>query len=111
MGEIAVNDAERGLSWQHRDIVIGAGETLIATVPWNDFGGQSYSGYPTVATQAEQDANAALLIAAPDLLAALQAEEEWRGREEVGALDPEWDYELMVGDKRRAAIAKAEGRA
>jgi len=41
------------------------------------------------------------------LLGALQAEEEWRGRDAVGELDPEWDYELMVGTKRRAAIASA----
>jgi len=49
--------------------------------------------------------------AAQDMLAALQAEEEWRRRDEDGALDPEWDYEEMVGRKRRAAIAKATGSA
>lgn len=54
-------------------------------------------------------ANARLIAAAPDLLEALQAEQEWRARDEVGAIDPEWDYERMVGDKRRAAIAKATG--
>lgn len=52
-------------------------------------------------------ANARLIAAAPELLEALQAEQEWRDRERDGALDPEWDYELMVGAKRRAAIAKA----
>ena len=41
-----------------------------------------------------------------ELVAALQAEQEWREREEQGALDPEWDYETMVGAKRRAALAK-----
>lgn len=41
-----------------------------------------------------------------ELLAALQAEQEWRERDEAGAIDPEWDYEQMVGSKRRAAIAK-----
>ena len=56
-------------------------------------------------------ANVTLIIAAPDLLEALHAEEEWRARERDGALDPEWDYERMVGDKRRAAIAKATGAA
>lgn len=44
-----------------------------------------------------------------EMLAALQAEQEWREREDAGAIDPEWDYELMVGTKRRAAIAKATG--
>lgn len=48
-----------------------------------------------------------LIAAAPDLLEAAQAEEEWRGREAAGELDPEWDYETMVASKRRAAIAKA----
>lgn len=47
--------------------------------------------------------------AAPDLLEALQAEEEWRARDDAGALDPEWDYDTMVASKRRAAIAKAKG--
>lgn len=53
--------------------------------------------------------NRPLIAAAPDLLAALEAEEEWRAREEAGALDPEWDYDTMVASKRRAAIAKARG--
>ncbi len=48
-----------------------------------------------------------LIEASPDMLAALQAEQEWRDREAAGALDAEWDYETMVGAKRRAAIAKA----
>lgn len=41
------------------------------------------------------------------LLAALQAEEEWRARDADGELDPEWDYDTMVAAKRRAAIAQA----
>lgn len=56
------------------------------------------------------DAEAALkACGAFDLLEALQAEEEWRARDLSGAIDPEWDYETMVGAKRRAAIAKATG--
>lgn len=55
--------------------------------------------------------DALLIAASPELLAALEAEQEWREREAAGALDPEWDYERMVGDKRRAAIAKATGAA
>lgn len=47
------------------------------------------------------------MAASKDLLAALEAEEEWRGREEAGALDPGWDYETLVGNKRRAALMKA----
>lgn len=60
--------------------------------------------------RAEDEANAALIAAAPELLEALNREQEWRDREAVGALDEEWDYETMVGQYRRAAIAKAEGR-
>lgn len=45
------------------------------------------------------------------LLEALLAEQEWRAREDSGEIDPEWDYEHMVGDKRRTAIAKATGPA
>lgn len=54
--------------------------------------------------------NANFFAAGPELLEALEAEHEWREREEAGALDPDWDYEVMVGNKRRAAIAKATGR-
>lgn len=69
---------------------------------------RAYICRTTIGTPSE--ANAHLIAAAPDLLAASQAEQEWRDREEAGALDPEWDYETMVGSKRRAAITKAEGR-
>lgn len=58
-----------------------------------------------------REANARLIAASPEMLEALQAEQEWRDREAAGALDPEWDYEFMVGRKRRAAIAKATGGA
>lgn len=61
-------------------------------------------------TSAEHD-DMVLAASAPDLLAALQAEEEWRAREAAGELDPEWDYETMVAAKRRAAIETASGRA
>lgn len=56
-------------------------------------------------------ANRRLITACTDLLNALQAEQEWRCRDEAGELDPEWDYETMVGSKRRAALAKATGEA
>lgn len=44
-----------------------------------------------------------------ELVAALKAEQEWQARDAAGELDPEWDYEAMVGAKRRAAIVKASG--
>lgn len=62
-------------------------------------------------TEEEIEANINLVVSSPDLLDALQAEEEWRAREAAGAIDPEWDYEVMVATKRRAAIAKATGGA
>ena len=58
----------------------------------------------------EDEANASLIAAAPDLLEALKKEQEWRDREAAGELDDGWDYETMVGQYRRAAIAQAEGR-
>lgn len=76
-----------------------AGDKPLATAHagWH---GEGVTGYPV-------QANARLIAAASELLDALQAEEEWRAREEAGDLDPEWDYETMVAAKRRAAIAKA----
>jgi hypothetical protein len=56
----------------------------------------------------ETQANARLIQTAPELLKALKKEQEWREREQAGALDDEWDYETMVGQYRRAAIAAAE---
>lgn len=52
-----------------------------------------------------------VIVVVREMLEALRAEEEWRTREAAGAIDPGWDYETMVGAKRRAAIAKAEGGA
>ncbi|MFY4005997.1 hypothetical protein [Achromobacter denitrificans] len=70
----------------------------------------SEGGFVVVGMTADrQEADAALIAAAPELLEALEAEEEWRGREDAGELDPEWDYETMVAAKRRAAISKAKG--
>jgi hypothetical protein len=48
-----------------------------------------------------------LKAALPDLVDALQREQEWRDRDRDGALDPEWSYEIHVGNYRRAALAKA----
>jgi hypothetical protein len=62
-------------------------------------------------TLPEAQANARLIAAAPELLEALQAEQEWCERDAAGAIDPEWDYDTMVAAKRRAAIAKATGSA
>ena len=66
--------------------------------------------YSTAFGDDEQSlANAALIAAAPRMLEALKKEQEWRDREAAGELDDGWDYETMVGQYRRAAIAQAEG--
>lgn len=44
--------------------------------------------------------------AVAELIEALRKEDEWRKREADGAIDPEWDYETMVGQYRRAALAR-----
>jgi hypothetical protein len=59
------------------------------------------------ATSACARANANVPDAARDLLDALEKEQEWQDRARAGELDPDWDYETMVGQYRRAAIAKA----
>ncbi|SIT25294.1 hypothetical protein [Achromobacter sp. MFA1 R4] len=68
-----------------------------------------YYGGHLIAESIWRAEDARLISAAPDLVEALEAEEEWRGREAAGELDPEWDYDTMVAAKRRAAIAKARG--
>ena len=50
------------------DIVIGAGDAILGRVEWND---APDAGYPKVPTVAEMQANANLIMAAPDLLRAL----------------------------------------
>lgn len=40
-----------------------------------------------------------------ELREALEKEQEWRDRDAAGALDEGWDYETMVGQYRRAALA------
>ncbi len=62
------------------------------------------------ANPTQRKANGILIAAAPELYEALRKEREWRDREAVGALDEAWDYETMVGQYRRAALAKAEGK-
>lgn len=57
--------------------------------------------------QADAILRAAGLSTYSEALAALRAEQEWHDRAANGALDPDWDYETLVGSKRRAAITKA----
>jgi hypothetical protein len=62
--------------------------------------------YCTGADSAEHDANARLISAAPDLLAALESAVEWIGQYD----DPymcEWTAEILAAS--RAAISKATG--
>lgn len=59
--------------------------------------------------QADAILRAAGLSTYSEALAALRAEQEWHDRAADGALDPDWDYETLVGSKRRAAIERAVG--
>ena len=91
--------------------------TRYALLPWSaidyGFGAELIKSADGKELAMRQDgasvADMRLMAAAPELLAALEKEAEWRGREAAGAIDPEWDYETMVGQHRRAAIAKAKG--
>jgi hypothetical protein len=85
---------------------IGVNFTEGSSLP--DLAATALNANPSAKTKQERLANARLIAAAPDLLAALEKEEEWRAREEAGALDPEWDYETMVAQYRRAALSKAK---
>lgn len=86
------------------DTVIGAGDKIIATVR-----GKSVStGFPCVDSREECAANARLVAAAPDLLAALIAFRDGGpdgGQNFIGWHDA---YQPAV-DAARAAIAKATG--
>lgn len=86
--------------------------------PWSV---PKYFGYGTICAEKEQviarisavgvratAANARLIAAAPDLLAALKALTEW-GREHTSPRDENSPHSLLIAAV--AAIAKAEGRA
>lgn len=78
-----------------------------STLPWamTGPGGREVCQSPNgVDVDDEDDANACLIAAAPDLLAACEAMLEWVARETD---DRDWPHPVL--DQARAAIAKARG--
>ena len=75
-----------------------------------DFAGETNTNYRMIARDVHSEANASLIAAAPDLLAALagcvKAYEETRDGEPTGHLWPDPNHIFYA----RAAIAKAGGR-
>ena len=55
-------------AYDYVELFIGAGDAILGRVEWNDL---PNPGYPKVPTVAEMQANANLVMAAPDLLRAL----------------------------------------
>lgn len=96
-------------AFDYRDIVIGSGDTIVATV-------QSHTmpypqcGYPGVSDEGELEANARLIAAAPELLATMKSCDEAFADWQVGQIPGRPDDILALVTRLRAAIAKAEGR-
>jgi hypothetical protein len=79
------------------------GSMLVCSMSWHQ---QKRKPHPF---KEESATNARLIAAAPYLLAALEKHVEWVERDKDGAIDPGWDYDTMVGQYIRAAIARARG--
>lgn len=81
---------------------LGIGEGIIATVEYSVYGAKNAD---------EAEANAALISAAPDLLAALKALEDAVCKDMDNKFDDAESYACIEQlEMTRAAIAKAEGR-
>ncbi len=95
-------------AWDYRNIYIGSGEKILAeVVMWTAPDG----GYPRVDTVEEQDANAALISAAPDLHDACRQAIAWRGLDGDGISDPVRQILLAALAKaERASVAARRGR-
>jgi hypothetical protein len=100
---------EQRPGFEHRDIVIGSDKTVIAVVQSHTLP-MPYSGYPHVDNDAELEANARLIMAAPDLLAALRLCEKCLPCLRVDNWPPGFALKKEAIEAARAAIAKAEGR-
>lgn len=97
------NDAS-GTEITSHDIVIGSGEKILAQVSMRTI----LAGYPTVDNEAEQQANAALILAAKDLLAALERAEEFVRENARYQGDIAASEDLL--EQINGAIAKAKGQ-
>lgn len=83
----------------HLEITDADGHRAIAEV-------RDYDGWEEISEE-EQEANLRLIAAAPDMLKALQMEEELN---RIGLIRAENDFIEAVNKARRDAIAKAEGQ-
>lgn len=90
-----------GNAWVNLETYIGSGDKLICNVYMRTGKG----GYPHVDNVIEAKANAALITAAPDMLAVLQE------LKESAAYWSEYDVPLGIVDRINAAIDKATGEA
>jgi hypothetical protein len=73
--------------------------------PWRTYGDEVYGADGLRVAEAVRERDKALVLAAPDLLKALQAYDAWADK------TPAADKELKaLREQMRAAIAKAEGR-
>lgn len=99
-GPYLVSSEEYGDTWQHMNIAVAAGEKLIGEVSYCTRK-EPFRGSPRVDDVEEARANARLMVAAPELLAALVA---LANEHSIDSIEPH-----VVA--ARAAIAKAKGGA
>jgi hypothetical protein len=98
-------DEHAGYDCMTGGIAVTAGAHTVVTVDLNSVG-QRPCQPPTAAQLAQAGANARLIAAAPDLLATLEAINEWGGRH----LKYDIQWAASFGPLTRAAIAKAQGK-
>lgn len=102
--------SDDGEIWVYRGITFGHGNKVIGTLQLQT--ASKRQGYPHVELEEELEANANLVIAAPDLLAALKKTmailTAFAGSKDIGGAEA--DHLTSTVGTARDAIAKAEGR-
>jgi hypothetical protein len=110
-GTIAATDKRPG--WTYRDIIIGAGETIVARVESSTIPPEM-AGYPRVREDQEAEANARLIMAAPDLLAVLhevrEVLDQYSDVRDGEDGFPRPNAAMAMLTRVEAAIARVEGR-
>jgi len=98
-----IEPADGSPSFEVSSITIGSGDKIVADVDMFVFSEPKQGGYLRVDSEAELEANAALICAAPDLLHALKALLARAKRELVDPIDV---WEVAFAEE---AIQQAEG--